>query len=341
MTTIPMIERLGDNFIPQVFRKRILIDFDRANIRPVPYRALGILNILTTVISLILTAIILLTDIFSNAAIIFRVIVGLVLLPFIIFITHYLTFFGLSLLLSSKIYYKTRKMEEEFPEFLSELSLNLTAGQNLEEALQNSAEREFHYLSYEITQICKKVRLGVEVEKAIRDFTASYDSEVIEETFELILTSWKKGAATSQLVQRIYDNLSIISYLKNKVVASVSSYRIFLSSVTVVIAPIMFALAYHLIALVRAIINKILSESSGSAMPITLNAVRVNMDQFQLFSILALVAISTTTAMIIAIIRYGSIKEGYKQILLFAGGSYLIYKIALVVLGYFFTLFNV
>jgi Flp pilus assembly protein TadB len=335
------IESLGDRIIPKKFRKNIIGYLERASINEVPYFSYGIATCVIFFLSLMIGVLILRTSYFANANLIILIILYLIIIVPFFFIFSMLITMIYILYLETKINYKIRRMEEVFPEFLSELSLNLKSGQSLEEALSNSVEEEYGYLAEEIERICKKVRLGVEVEVAVKEFTHSFDSEVMEETFDLIITGWKKGTATSQLIDRIVENLEVIRFLKRKVVASVTSYRMFLSIVTILIAPAMFAISYYLINLIRTMTGKISLMSSDVALPISVTAVRINTDHFQIFSILALIVMSACTAMIISIIKTGTIKEGYKQMLFFGAASFVSYKISMFLFSYFFAMFNI
>jgi len=334
-------ENVGDGIIPKKYRKNILNYLERANIHQVPYFSYGILVYCLLVISLILDIFLMTTQLFSNANIIIMIIISIFIIPISSIILLFIFMIVYKLYLDAKIYHKIRKMEEIFPEFLSELSLNLKSGQGLEEALENSTEKEFGYLKEEIDKVSKKITLGMDVEDALKEFTNNYNSEVIEETFNLIITSWKKGAQTARLVTRVYDNLDTMRYLRKKVVASVTSYKIFLSIVTVIIAPAMFALAFYLVDLIRRITGQITDVSTSVVLPIAINAVRVNDVHFMWFSTLALVVISVCTAMIISIIKTGTIKEGYKQVIFYATGTVIAYRVFIFIFEYFFALFNV
>ena len=334
------IEGLGDGIIPKKYRKGVLKYLERASIEEVPYFSYGVATIIIFLISVILDVLLMTTELFVNAS--FAIpFLFLLLLPFIFTIISLAIIIIYKLYLEAKIYYKVRQMEEIFPEFLSELALNLKSGQNLDEAIGNSTEKEFGYLGQEMERVYKKVRLGIDIEVAMKEFTESFDSDIINETFDLMVTSWKKGGTTSQLVDRLYENLEMIRYLKKKVVASVTSYRIFLSIVTILIAPAMFALSYHLISLIKSITGTISEVSANVVLPISINAVRVNNSHFMWFSALALIIMSVCTAMIISIIKTGSIKEGYKQVVLFAACSVISYRICLTIFELFFSMFNI
>lgn len=334
-------ETIGDAIIPKKQRKNLIHYLERASISEIPYHSYGVAVYCLIVLAIGLDLLFLTSRFASNFTLVASILISLILIPLIFIILLSITVFIYKLYLDAKIFYKTRQMEEVFPEFLSELSLNLKAGQSLEEALENSTEKEFGYLTEEIARVCKKIRLGREVEEAIKEFTDSFDSDVIEETFDLIITSWKKGAQTAQLVSRVYDNLQVTRYLKKKVVASVASYRIFLGAVTIIIAPAMFALSYHLINLIKTVLNKVAEVSTNVVLPIALNEVRLNNEHFIWFSALALLITAITTAMIVSIIKNGNIKEGYKQMILYAAATLLSYRVFMTLFAYFFKMFNV
>jgi archaellum biogenesis protein FlaJ (TadC family) len=332
---------VGDSIIPKKLRKNILNYLERASIPEVPYFKYGIATYIIILISVILDVLFLSTSLFENASIAIMIVVFLLVLPIIFIVISIIVIICYRLYLDARIFHKVRKMEEMFPEFLAELALNLTAGQSLEDALDNSTEKEYGYLTKEIKKVSRRVKLGTEIEVALKEFTSNYNSEIIEETFDLIITSWKKGGKTSQLVERIYDNLDVMRYLRKKVIASVTSYRIFLSIVTIVIAPAMFALSYYLIDLIRSITSNISTTTTSVALPIAINAVRINEVHFSTFSALALILISICTAIIISIIKTGTIKEGYKQVAFYAAATLISYKIFMLLFEYFFALFNV
>ncbi|MBN2459932.1 type II secretion system F family protein [Candidatus Woesearchaeota archaeon] len=336
-----LTETIGDAIIPKKQRKTVIHYLERASIPEVPYHGFGLAVYCLIILSIGIDLFFLTTRYAYNFNIIAKVVFSIIFIPIIFFLLLAIATFSYKLYLDAKIFYKTKKMEDVFPEFLSELSLNLKAGQGLEEALENSTEKEFGYLTEEIGRVCKKIRLGHDTDAAIKEFTNSFDSDVIEETFDLITTSWKKGAQTAQLVSRVYDNLQVTRYLKKKVVASVASYRIFLGVVTIIIAPAMFALSYHLIDLIKTMLAKITDVTTNVVLPIALSEVRLNNEHFIWFSALALMIIAVTTAMIVSIIKNGSIKEGYKQMIFYAVATILSYRIFMYLFSYFFQMFNV
>jgi len=332
---------LGDAIIPKKYRKDVLTYLNKANVKEIPYFAYGISFYVGVIISLILDIIFFSTRVFTNFPFFIKLLLSIVVIPAIFIFIYFVSIFIYRIYLDAKIYHKVRKMEKVFPEFLSVLSLNLRSGQSLEQALENSTQKEFEYLTDEINLVTKRIKLGTDADASVREFTNSYKSEIIEETFDLILISWKKGASTPRLVDRIVENLNTQRFLREKIVAGVTSYKIFLTLLAFAIAPAMFALSYHLIKLIREISDQLIGVSNNAVLPIAINAVRINDPHFITFSALVVIAIAICVGVINSIVKTGSIRDSYKQILFYALFSFISYRIFMILFENFFTLFAV
>ena len=334
-------ELVGDAIIPKMYRRSILKYLERASISTIPYFKYGIAAYFAITAAIVLDALLLSTKHFGNVTWYLKVILALAFFPLIFIALSSILILFYKIYLDAIIYRKTRQMEDVFPEFLAEFSLNLKAGSSIEEAMANSTEKEFGYLNDEIQNIVKKVKIGMDVETAINEFTDNFKSDIIEETFDLIIISWKKGSKTTQLIDRIYDNITTTRFLKKRVVASVTGYKLFLSTITLLIAPALFALAYYFIDLIRAIINKISLTQTQAVFPIAINMIRINDAHFKWFSIMELIIVAVCTAMIISIIKTGTVKDGYKQLFFYALFSYISYSIFMFLFANFFAMFSV
>jgi len=164
-------EMIGDALIPKNYRQRIHYHLDRASITTIPYYKLGIGAYIIMILSIISSIIMINIPVLINVPVIAKTVVAIIGVIFYFTIYTFLTAFSLTLLIDLRIYKKERHMERVFPEFLSELSLNLKAGNSLLEALENSTEKEFGPLNDEIARITQTVRLGKSIDDAITNFT--------------------------------------------------------------------------------------------------------------------------------------------------------------------------
>jgi Flp pilus assembly protein TadB len=317
---------LGDAAIPKRYRKHIERYLQTAGMGTSPQFLFGVIFHISFVLSLILT--VFLVFFVGDVPAITRVIFFIIFWPFMLISILLLSVKVVQLYLDARIYRRVREMEEVFPEFLSELSLNLKAGQSIEDGLSDAAKEDFGILSVEMRQVTTKVQLGYDLGAALRLFTHGYKSDTISESFELIYLSWRKGAQTPQLIDRMVDNMKVTRHLRDKLSASVANYQIFLATVTVLITPAMMALAFHFINLVRTITSEIMETTSSAVLPVTINAVSFNDNHFIYFSVLAVIAISVFSSMIISFITSGSVKDSWRTLFIYAiasVGSYFLF----------------
>lgn len=332
---------LGDLAIPSKYRHNITRELTLAGIRKDPYILYGMIMWVVLAAAFLLAAYLAGVGIATGTHAGIKILVWILLTPIsaIIFLT--IAKLLVRKTLDARVYTRVKEMERIFPEFLAEVSLNLKTGADLEEALTRASREDFGVLSEEMQRLATRTELGFDLQASLEEFIDSYNSDVIEESFELILISYKTGSDTPKIVDRIVENMKVMRNLRNKVVASVSNYKIFILTVTAVIAPAMMALAYHVINLVREITQEVLQVSAQGSLPITLNPVQFNENHFIWFSILALATISTFSSLISTYIEQGSIKGSAKKTLAYNLISIAVYALCLVLFAGFFELFSV
>lgn len=331
---------VGDGVIPNKYRTQIQAHLKKAGIRDIPYFSYGITTYLTILLSLLINIAFVTRPYFYNFPLIIKIVFSIIAVSVLTLAFYFVVMFIYRVYLDSLIYKKIKSMEEVLPDYLAALSLNLKSGQSLGVAIESSVEKEFGHLSEEMMLVSRKIKLGGDVELAVRSFLDNYDSRSIRESFELILISWKKGANTPKLVDRLVENLSVSKYLRDKIIAGVTNYKIFLSVLAILISPAMFALTFYMIDLIRDITGQLVDVSDNVVLPMIVNSVRVNDAHFILFSSIIVVCVSVSISAIISIVKTGSIKESYKQLFFYAVGSYVGYKVFMWVFGIFFSLFT-
>jgi pilus assembly protein TadC len=252
-----------------------------------------------------------------------------------------LTRLVLRLIIDTRIAYRVQAMEEELPDFLAELSLNLKSGLSLHQSIARASAEDFGELSEAMRHVATKVRLGYGLEEALRDFIEGYPGDQLRDTFELILISWRKGASTPKLIDRMVSNMKVMRNLREKISASVANYRIFLATITVLVAPAMMALSFHVIDLIRSITTEVMLVTSSATLPFSVQAVQFDDVHFMWFSALTLVVIATFISLIITYIEKGSLNGGRKQLFIYIATSLGSYFFFMMLFTVFFRLFQV
>lgn len=325
------LSNLGKNILPKNIRVHIKNYLIRTGLYEVPYKLYGIVFIssfFVTIISYILwvfpglkTA--------QSAGLIIGSILGLTITELVILLILFFTFY---IYYEFIIFKRTRKIEEVLPDFLEEVSINLRAGMSFDKALWNSIKPEFGILQNEIQIVAKKVMAGEDTEQALREFSTKYKSTLLEESMDMIIVGLRSGSNISEIIDKIVVSVKEAYYLNKELIASVTSYVIFISVIAVIISPLLFALSFNLMELIKSMSEKMSSSASRGAISLSFGANKLNPKDFILFSKVSILIISGISSIIIADLREGSIKAGIKYVLIFMPTAYVVYVTMLTLL---------
>jgi hypothetical protein len=234
-----------------------------------------------------------------------------------------------------KIYSRTKEIEKILPEYLQLVSANLKGGLSFERALWTAIRPEFGIIAKEITMISKKVMTGNDLVEALQEFTDKYESPLLRRSFDLIIGEVESGGQIAYIVDKVIENTRKTKALKEEMSAQTLSYMIFIGAIVVVIAPGLFALSYYLLMIMDGFSAK-LADVNMPGMPLSISAHTINVGDFRIFSVLALLVISFFSALLISIIEKGDVKGGIKYIPMFCLSSITLYFVFMFVLSLVF-----
>ena len=325
------IRTLGRWSIPQRFRPNLRLYFAKAGIQPIPYHLFGVL-LLTSVASTFVLYLLLLNAMFSGGAIL-GIILTAAYFPLSNALFYAIIFGGAAFYLNLQIYQRRKEIEENLTDFLQLVSANLKGGLSFDKALWNAIRPEFGLLADEMATVSKKVMTGYSLQDALQEFAEKYDSPTVKRTMNIIMGQIDSGGQISWIIDQVIENLRKTKELKEELSANTLTYVIFISSIVLVIAPLLFALSYNLMDILLDVSGEIIpqirdAQQSGAASQVgipDIPNIEVDMQAFRTFSFLALGIISVFSAMIISIIRSGDILSGVKYIPFFAGISIALY----------------
>ena len=334
---IIFLEEFGKAFVPKRFMPNLRKYLLKAGLNEVPYKFFGLLFYISALIT----------------TLIFIAFVYPYLRNFPLFEVYIYSFLGwfatqmffatlfillVYFYLDLKIYLRTKKMEEQLPDFLQVLSANLKAGMTFERALWAAIKPRFNVLGSEMAKASKKVMTGYEVGKALTELADRYDSLMLRRTVDLIISEAESGGNVAELIDRLVDNLKETKALKDEMSASAIAYVIFISVIVIVISPLLFALSFHLLVLILNFVSNLsVAAQRGVALPFVFSKVNVNQDDFRVFSIVAILVISFFSSLIVAIVEKGDMKSGLKYIPIYVFGSMALYFFFMKVLGTLFA----
>jgi len=323
-----MLEGLGKSIMPEKIRRNIRDYLIKTGKKDVDYGLYGVLFLLSIIVTITGYVFVVFPNLKDNTHIhlIFGSFISLTLVEFGLIAVMIL---GLWLYYELIIFKRTREIEAVLPDFLGEVSINLRAGMSFDKALWESIEPEFGVLEKEIEIVAKKVMTGEDTEEALAEFAKKYNSTLLKESMDMLVVGLKSGGNIADLIEKIVKNVKDASFLKKELVASVTSYIIFITITAIIISPVLFALSFNLMQIIQNLGEKITSTSSYDIIPISLGKKSIDPKDFIIFSKISLVIISSISSMIVADLREGSIKAGLKYIVIFTPVAYFTYIIML------------
>jgi len=338
---IIFLEEFGKAFVPKAAIPYLRTYLLKAGIPNVPYKFFGALFYLTALITgaIYILYIYPLFLNYSNLAVLgasaaswFAIQISFAAL-FIMLIYFYVDL---------KIYIRTKKMEDLLPDFLQVVSSNLKGGMTFESAILGAIKPRFSILANEMAEVAKKVMTGHDIGVALSELGKKYNSPMLRRTIDLMVTELESGGQIAGMIDNIVKSIKKTRELKEEISTSVIAYIIFIAAIVIVIAPLLFALSYHLLNIILSFVGRLAGVGSGAAsivggLTISVGKSTTNPEHFKYFSLASLAVIALFSSMIVSIVEKGNIKGGLKYIPLFLIGSTGMYFIMVKVLGFIFS----
>lgn len=336
---IIFLEEFGKAFVPKRAIPNLRMYLLKAGITNVPYKFFGVLFYLTAIITGIVYILYIYPFLLRYSQIILLAasavswfILQISLATFLILLVYFY--------IDLKIYIRTKKMEDTLPDFLQLVSSNLKGGMSFENAILGSIKPSFTILANEMAEVSKKVMTGYDISTALSELGQKYNSPMLRRTIDLMITELESGGQIANLIDNIVKNIKETTALKEEISASVVAYIIFIAAIVIVIAPLLFALSFHLLIIILSFTAKLSGASSGlggvSGLSFEAASSSINPNDFKYFSSSALAIISFFSSLIVSIVEKGNIKSGLKYIPIFLISSLVMYFILLKALGFVF-----
>jgi len=226
------------------------------------------------------------------------------------------------------------EIEQDLPDFISVVVSNLKAGISIEKAFLKSVRPEQKVLLFEMTLLNEKIMLGKSVQMAIKEFADKFDSPIIKRTFFLIQEGMKGGGGLARPLERISDNLRRIYDLTDEINSSSSGFAIIIKMISLIVGPLLFALAITLLSFISELFT--LLTKSGSGM-ISVGEVPPEFQTYLVFfSYSMIILITTFSTMIVSQIKGEKTYEALKFIPIYILISIMLFALSSNVLLSFF-----
>jgi pilus assembly protein TadC len=258
------------------------------------------------------------------------------LLFFIVLFAMWLVF---HIVLDLKILHRRVTIEQVLPDYLQLVSANVRAGVPIDQALWLAVRPRFGVLSKEIEHVAKETMSGRDLEDALQSFADKYDSKVLKRSINLLIEGMNAGGEVGDLLNKIAQNIHENQLLRKEVAANVTTYIIFITVAAVVGAPLLFALATQLLHTVTTLTSTVSIPQGVGGIGINFGKAGITKSDFQIFAVVSMIITSLFSSMIIAIIRKGEAKAGFKYFPVFVVSAIVIYFIAVTAMSSVFSTF--
>ncbi len=314
-----ILESVGKAIVPKKIRPHLGKYYRKAGRREPPYKRYGAYFYISAIITLVIYLSLIYPNVRTSTL---KLLLG-TLFSWIVVQLIIISFFWLCeyIAMDLIIYRRVKNIEKNLADFLDLVAANLKGGMTLEQAIWSSIRPEFGVLGEEMGVVAKKVMVGEDTAKALREFAEKYDSLILKRTFEIFIGELATGGKMSDILDKIVNNLRATKELRDEMVSSTLNYVIFISIIVMFVMPALFALSYQLIKIVTTIAKNVGSLMGGaSSMPLSgirISISPIDLDLFRGFSLIAMTFISIVSSMLISIIQKGEVKGGIKYIPVF------------------------
>lgn len=100
-----------------------------------------------------------------------------------------------------------KKIERQFPEFLSDLAESKRGGMNLVRAFESATDNDYGRMNHEIERIYNELSWGIPFPEVMERFSRRMsDSAVIQESVSIIIQSFKSGGDITRTIESVADD---------------------------------------------------------------------------------------------------------------------------------------
>lgn len=235
-----------------------------------------------------------------------------------------------------KIFKRKVDIEDVLPDYLQLTASNIKAGMTIDRALWYAVRPRFGVLAKEIESVAKETMRGEDLKAALQKFADKYDSVLLKRSISLLIEGIEAGGEIGDMLNKIAINIQENKIMRKEMAASVTTYVIFISFATIVAAPILFALSGVLIKVIANLGSTLGGTTSGASsagFALSFSGKGIKYSDFRIFAIVSLIVTSFFSSVIIATIKKGTAKLGFRYIPLFIAVTITLFLIADNVLG--------
>lgn len=264
--------------------------------------------------------------IYSAVASVLIIIVALITIELTQVVIAYLTVIVISVFLFPYSFYeyasqvKIKRMEDQFPIFLKDLSDSLRAGVTMSEAIKTASKADYQELNPEIERMSNQMSWGVSFQKVIEETIERLKSSVyIGRGLAILLQSFRSGGDISPIMTSVADSTILLQNVEKDQESSMTEQ-------TAIIYVIQFVFIIITVVLFRVLIpvlnsgglgNELLGGTGGS----------VDLEYYKGFFFVTIVIQSVSNGLVAGVTKSGSLTSGVKHVAIMFSVSLILFTI--------------
>jgi len=119
---------------------------------------------------------------------------------------------------------KLRAMEEQFPNFLRDVSGSKKAGMTLPLAIAKCATSDYGALSNEVRRMEEQISWGISFDEALKRFGDRIGSSFIKKSTTIIIEAYRSGGAISEVLESVAEDAKMIRESEKEKHSTLSQY---------------------------------------------------------------------------------------------------------------------
>ncbi len=110
---------------------------------------------------------------------------------------------GIPIWFRYKTFSRIRKVEQNFPAWVRDVTENIAAGMTLPQAIRQTGKNDYGYLTEYVRDLVAKIDWGISFEKALNSFADSSRSKIIKRTVKGIIEAHRSGGSIATVLDAI------------------------------------------------------------------------------------------------------------------------------------------
>ena len=215
---------------------------------------------------------------------------------------------------------KIKRMEDQFPIFLKDLSDSLRAGVTVSEAIRTASKGDYRELNPEIMKMSNQMSWGVAFEKVIRDTLERLKESVyITRGLAILLQSFQSGGDISPIMTSVADSTILLKNVEKDQESSMTEQ-------TAIIYVIQIVFMIITVVLFRVLIPILNSGGLGTEL-IGGTGGNVDLDYFKNFFFVTIIIQSVSNGLVAGVTQSSSLTAGMKHVAIMFSVSLVLFTI--------------